>query len=401
MRWNAPLSEEHAALLLRRLDVHPGMSLGDGGEGVAAVAVDGGEPVAGGWSRSSRPGRIGGMRVGEARAVAVDWVRERARRDPGIRGAFFSGSTVGLPDEAVLPASSDVDVLLVRNDPGAKLGKFRHHGVLVEVSAVTWDELGGPADVLGSWVFAPCFRTDTVIVDPTGRLAAIRERVSAGYADPVWVRRRCVGVCRRLVAGLRRLDGAAPLHDQVLAWVFPTSVLALLPVVAGLWDPTVRRRYVRAREVLAGHGFADRYPELLATLDGGGVGPGRVREHLAGLAVTFDEAARVARTRFPFGADVTAAGRPVVVDGGAELIGAGAHREAMFWIVVTYARCHVILAADAPGRERALRPAFEAAVADLGVVSAAQRRRRADALLGSLPRWWAVADAIARRGVAG
>ncbi|MFU8853544.1 hypothetical protein ACNAW0_21525 [Micromonospora sp. SL1-18] len=341
------------------------------------------------------------MRVGQARAVAVDWVREQVRRDPGIRGAFFSGSTVGVSGDAVLPVWSDVDVLLVRDGPAGKLGKFRHRGVLLEVTALTWADLGSAEDVLGSWVFAPLLRTDTVIMDPTGRLAALRQRVAAGFADPVWVRRRCAGVCRRIEAGLRALGEGAPLHEQVTAWLFPTSVLALLPVVAALRDPTVRRRYVRAREVLTGYGFGDRYPELLASLDGGGVGPGRVREHLAGLAVTFDEAARVARTPFSFSADVTPAGRPVVVDGSAELIGVGAHREAMFWIVATFARCHAILAADAPGRERALRPAFEAAVADLGVGSVVDRRRRAEELLGSLPRWRVVADAVAGRAVAG
>ncbi|SBT41382.1 hypothetical protein [Micromonospora auratinigra] len=341
------------------------------------------------------------MRVGAARAVAVDWVRERARRDPSVQGAFFSGSTVGLPDEAVLPVSSDVDVLLVRDGPGVKLGKFRHRGVLLEVSEVSWADLGTPEDVLGSWVFAPMFRTDTVIVDPTGRLGAVRERVSACYADPVWVRRRCAGVLRRVESGLAGLVDAGPLHEQVLAWIFPTSVLALLPVVAAGWDPTVRRRYVRAREALTACGFGARYPQLLASLDGGGVGPGRVREHLAALAVTFDEAARVARTGFAFSADVTAVGRPVVVDGGAELVAAGAHREAMFWVVVTFARCHAILAVDAPERERVLRPAFEAAVADLGVGSAALRRGRSAAVLGSLPGWAAVADAVVSRGVAG
>ncbi|WP_446214888.1 hypothetical protein [Micromonospora sp. IBHARD004] len=341
------------------------------------------------------------MRVGEARAVAVDWVREHARRDPGVRGAFFSGSTVGLPDEAVLPVSSDVDVVVVRDEPAAKVGKFRRAGVLLEVTALTWDDLGSPEDVLGSWVFAPCFRTDTVVLDPTGRLAAVRDRVAAGFADPVWVRRRCAGVRRRVEDGLRVLDAAAPLHEQVLAWLFPTSVVALLPVVAGLRNPTVRRRYVLAGEVLAAHGLADRYPELLASLDGGGVGPERVRGQLAGLAATFDEAARVARTRFAFSADVSPAARAVVVDGGAELIAAGRHREAMFWIVVTYARCHAILAADAPEREVALRPAFEAAVADLGVLSAADRRRRADELLAALPGWWAVSGAVGGWDVAG
>ncbi|MGC1212326.1 MAG: hypothetical protein WA890_13790 [Micromonospora sp.] len=341
------------------------------------------------------------MRVGAARAVAVEWVREQVRRDPGVRGAFFSGSTVGLPDDAVLPASSDVDVLLVREEPGAKLGKFRHRGVLLEVTAVTWDDLGSPEQVLGSWVFAPCFRTDTVIVDPTGRLAAVRERVSAGFGDPVWVRRRCAGVRRRIEEGLRHLDDAAPLHEQVTAWLFPTSLTAVLPLVAAGWDPTVRRRYVRAREVLAAYGLVDRYPGLLELLDGGGVPAGRVREHLAGLARTFDVAASVARTRFFFSADITPAGRPVVVDGSAELIGAGAHREAMFWMVATYARCHAILAVDAPERVAELAPLFEAAVADLGVASAVQRRRRADAVLAFLPGWWSTAQRLMAGGGAG
>ncbi|WP_406044744.1 hypothetical protein OG799_09910 [Micromonospora sp. NBC_00898] len=341
------------------------------------------------------------MRVGAARAVAMEWVREHARREPGVRGAFFSGSTAGVPDDAVLPGSSDVDVVVVRDEPAAKVGKFRHRGVLLEVTALTWEDLGSPEDVLGSWVFAPCFRTDTVILDPTGRLAVVRERVAAGFADPEWVRRRCAGVRRRVAGGLRVLDASAPLHEQVTAWLFPTSVLALLPVVAALRDPTVRRRYVLAGEVLAAYGLGDRFPELLASLDGGGVGPDRVRAHLAGLAATFDEAARVRRTEFFFGADISPAARAVVVDGSAELIAAGRHREAMFWIVATYARCHAVLAADAPGREVALRPAFEAAVADLGVASAAQRRRRADEVVASLPEWWAVAAAVGGWDVAG
>ncbi|MET7806290.1 hypothetical protein [Micromonospora chersina] len=328
-------------------------------------------------------------------------MRDEMRRDPSVGGAFFSGSTVGLPDDAVLPSWSDVDVLLVRDGPAAKVGKFVHRGVLLEVSALTWAELGSPADVLGSWVFAPMFRRDVVIADPSGRLAAIRDRVAAGFADPVWVRRRCAGVRRRIEDGLARRDERASLAEQVLGWVFPTSLLAVWPAVAGLRDPTVRRRYVRAREVLAAHGFADRYEELLGSLDGGGVGPDRVREHLAGLAGTFNEAARVARTPFPFVADLSAAGRPVVLDGSAELVAAGAHREAMFWVVVTFARCHAVLAVDAPGRERVLRPAFEAAVADLGVLSVADRRRRAAELLGSLPRWQAVVDAVAECAVAG
>ncbi|MEV0726505.1 hypothetical protein AB0I37_27460 [Micromonospora purpureochromogenes] len=38
------------------------------------------------------------------RARAVDWVRGRRSADPGVRGAFFSGSAVGLPAAAEAPA---------------------------------------------------------------------------------------------------------------------------------------------------------------------------------------------------------------------------------------------------------------------------------------------------------
>ncbi|PTA44977.1 hypothetical protein [Micromonospora sp. RP3T] len=341
------------------------------------------------------------MRVDAARAVAVGWVRERMRADPSVEGALFSGSTVGLPGDAQLPVWSDVDVLLVRDSPGVKVGKFVHRGVLLEVSSVTWAEVGEPEDVLGSWVFAPMFRTDAVIADPSGRLAAVRRRVAVGFADPVWVRRRCAGVRRRIENGLRGLDAGAPLAEQVLAWVFPTSLVAVWPAVAGLVDPTVRRRFVRASEVLTRFGFGGRYPELLAAVDGGGVGAERVREHLVGLAVVFDEVARLPREGFAFGADLAVAGRPVVFEGGAALVAAGRHREAMFWVVVTYARCLAVLGVVAPERERVLRPGLVAVLADLQVVSAADRRRRADAVLASLPGWQSVVDAIVVRAVAG
>ncbi|WBB68707.1 hypothetical protein [Micromonospora sp. WMMD812] len=293
-----------------------------------------------------------------------------------------------------MPATSDVDVLVVREGPVRKVGKFRWGGVLLEVSELPWAEVADPEAVLGSYHLAGCFRADPVLADPTGRLAVVRERVGAGFADPEWVLRRCAQARRRVADGLRAWDPAAPLAQDVTGWLFPTGVTTHVLLVAGLRNPTVRRRYVAVREVLAEHGLPERYPELLGLLDGGGVSAGRVREHLAGLARTFDVAASVARTRFLFSADVTPVARPVVVDGSRELIEAGWHREAMFWIVATYARCHAILAADAPERGAALVPLFEAALADLGVASPADRRRRADEVLAYLPRLWSTARRI-------
>ncbi|MFJ4922952.1 hypothetical protein [Streptomyces sp. NPDC088725] len=62
--------------------------------------------------------------------------------------------------------------------------------------------------------------------------------------------------------------------------------------------------------------------------------------------------------------------RPIAIDGSRELIDGGLHREAVFWIVAAFARCHTVLAADAPDAHRAWEPEFLAAVADLGILSA-------------------------------
>jgi hypothetical protein len=52
------------------------------------------------------------VKVKIARAAAVKWVLEQASRETWFEGAYFSGSTVDLPENAELPESSDIDVVL-------------------------------------------------------------------------------------------------------------------------------------------------------------------------------------------------------------------------------------------------------------------------------------------------
>jgi hypothetical protein len=83
------------------------------------------------------------------------------------------------------------------------------------------------------------------------------------------------------------------------------------------------------------------------------------------------------------------------MDGSRELIRAGHHREAVFWIVATFARCHKILAVDAPrDAQRALAPAFDALLADLGITSTDDLLTRARSVLDFLPALWAPVEAI-------
>jgi hypothetical protein len=338
--------------------------------------------------------------VGRARAEAAGWVAEHAGEQPGYRGAFFTGSTVGLPAGAELSAASDVDVAVVTADgqPPVKPGKFRRNGVLVEVGYQPWAELGSPEAVLGSYHLAGSFRRDTVIDDPTGRLRMLHGEVAARFAEPSWVRRRCQDARHRVENGLASIDPAAPFHQQVTSWLFPTAVTTHVLLVAGLRNPTVRLRYARVRELLADVGQSAVYPELLDLLGGRDLPAARVQRQLDALAVTFDATAGIARTPFFFSGDISAGARSVAIDGSQELIDSGLHREAVFWILATFARCHTILAVDSPGLGDELAPALRSAVADLGITGTDDFRPRADRVRAFLPRLWLTAEAMIAEG---
>lgn len=321
---------------------------------------------------------------------------EHARHHPGYQGAYLAGSTTWLPDDAALAPASDVDVVVVVSwhKPPLKLGKFCHLGALLEVRYLSWAEIPSADEVLADYHMAYHVRVDTIIDDPTGHLRPLQAQVSRGFAERAWVRRRCEGARRRIEYGMETLDTSAPFHDLVMAWAFPTSVTAHVVLVAALRNPTVRRRYVAAREVLSEYGHAELHPELLDLLGCAHLTRDRVRHHLTELTRTFDATAPVSRTPFFFSTDITPAARPIAIGGSQELIDQGSHREAYFWIVATFARCHKILAADAPDLGTSLFPAFEAAVADLGITRADDFPRRADSVIRFLPRLWRTTEAI-------
>jgi hypothetical protein len=331
------------------------------------------------------------MQVGQARAAAAAWVAEHAHTD-GFRGAYISGSTIGLPDTAELSPYSDLDltVLTAQADPPPSPGKLRYQGTLLEVSVKPWAGLASAEAVLASYHLAGSFRTDSVIADPTGRLRGIQSVVAREFARRPWVRRRYEDALALIGSRLTAL-AASPLDEppsaeQFTTWLFAAGVTAHVPLVAALRNPTVRLRYQAARDVLVAAGRDELYGELLGLLGCAELDAARVRRHLREMAATFDATVPVTRTRFFFSGDLSVLARPVAVDGSADLIERGLHREAVFWIAATFARCHMVLAVDAPRLHRARLPAFRALLADLGVVSGPDLLRRGQEVGLFLPR---------------
>jgi hypothetical protein len=337
------------------------------------------------------------MTVQRAREAAWQWVIENAPEAPGFRGAFFHGSTNWLPDDASLPATSDVDVMVVLADPEppVKPGKFIYGGVLLEVSYLSLDQLPSPDHVLGQSHLAGSFAAPSVILDPSGHLTRLQEAVSREYATRRWVRKRCEHARDKVLNNLQGLSESAPFHDQVMPWLFAAGVTAHVLLVAGLKNPTVRRRYVAARELLLEYGHAGFHDALLETLGCARMSRARVEQHVTALADVFDAAKAVVRAPFFFASDISEIARPIAIDGSLELIERGLHREALFWVVATYSRCLKVLDQDAPAamRER-FDPGYRTLLGDLGIASFADLGQRADQVRRFLPRVWDVAEAI-------
>ena len=335
--------------------------------------------------------------VREAREVAARWVVGQAAGTPGFAGAYFSGSSIWLPDDAELPVGSDVDVMVVTDGVEAppKLGKFRHEGVLIEVTYLSWEQIRSAEHILASYHLAGSFRTDTLIADPTGRLTELQKATARDYAKLPWVRRRCLDAERRIVAGIGSLDPSAAPYEQVTGWLFPAGVTTHVLLSAGLRNPTVRLRYLAVRELLVEYGMPEVQEELLGLLGCANLTRAEVERWLGAMTEVFDATVPLVRTPFFFASDITAEARPIAVDGSRHLVERGRHREAVFWIVATYARCLKILAHDAsPATYARFVPAFEELTAGLGLTDL---QRRAQEVMDFLPRLGEITEAILAR----
>jgi hypothetical protein len=340
------------------------------------------------------------VKIREAKIIARDWVFEHMASEPGFSGAWFAGSMNALPDDAEPPPTSDLDVMgvLATPNPPVKPGKFHLDGVLVEISYLSLDEVRTPEQVLGHYHLAGSVCTGEIIVDATGHLATLQESVKARFAERAWVEHRSAQARDTVLARIEAVSEDQPFEAQVMSWLFAAGGVPHILLVAGLRNPTVRKRYVAARELLLECGEESLYRQMLALLDPLGMTAEWATHHLAAVEDAFDAAASVVATPYPFASDLSGAARPLSIEGSWELIGNGDHREAIFWIVATFARCQMVLHADAPGAlAHRWDAAFRELVAGLGINSFGDLQQRGGEIRAFLPKVWGVAEEMMER----
>ena len=334
------------------------------------------------------------MNVKKAKQIATEWISQVSTELPTFHSAYLAGSIVYREDHSKLPKSSDLDVLIILNqaDIPMKPGKIVYQGVLLDVTYLPWAQFQNSERILGSYHLANSLKSKMILSDPTGELQKIQAKVADLFPKRMWVEARCEDALERITNNLDSHSNKTQWADQVMAWLFAAGVMTHVLLVADLQNPTVRLRYLNVKKLLRTYDLDHVYEELLDFLGCRELSSDRISSHLNQLETTFDAAVSIAKTPLFFSSDITKEARSIAIDGSCELIKAGSHREAVFWMVATYARCHQIFALDAP--KLLHMPGFNSLLADLGITSTDDLDKRVAEIREYLPNLKKYAEAI-------
>lgn len=290
------------------------------------------------------------MKVREAIALGRKWVEEAGPAIPGFAGAYLAGSLNDMDKDAPFDSFRDVDVYVVVEDPALfPQKKFTYEGVLLESVPMSLAEHRSSEATLSA-VHAGSVASCEILADPTGLLHELRKTVAAEYAEPRWVAARCEGQKQQL-AYLFTQVAAAP--EPLFLLGFVVLYLGNIITLASVRTPTVRRLLALTREVLEARGRLDLQEELLGVMGSARMDRDEVVSHLENCVAAFDRAVEVTATPFYTSWNLHAGTRPYLVEGAREMIDAGEHREAMFFIAMMHTIANMAIQIDAPEQEKA------------------------------------------------
>ena len=337
------------------------------------------------------------MLVREVKALAGEWVSENASQLPGFMGGFFRGYLTEAHDDTEFPISSDLDLTLVFEDalPENLLKEVHYDGVIIGGGFWPVTRLQPLERVLSDYRIGYSFRLPHVLPGASDKLCEMAAAVSRNFPKRHWVMKRTEDAranCLKYVNFVSEFDSE---FDKVLVWLWAAGITTHIILAAALRNPTIRKRYLAAREVLSQYGHLDFY-EFLLTLQGSHhFDSVTTQTHFHNAIEVFDVACEVCHKPFPYSSEIKMASRPKLINGTQELITKRFHRESVFWIVATYARC--LRAFEHIGASSYLdrfRPGFEHILGDLGIKSLSDLGPRTEQVKASIPRAMAIAQLI-------
>lgn len=309
--------------------------------------------------------------LSDALATAANWLQTT---EIECIGAFIGGSAATSDPAMPYSPTSDIDCYLVvmGEPPATKIGKIVIEGVLLDISWISWHQIeAAPTDaVIGSLL-----NLGIVVDDAEDRLQRAQRDIRKTFAHPTAVTLRLEDMKGRIRGGLKADSSDRSNPEQVMNWLFPATLTTHLPLVQHCVPLTVRKRFVAAKRVMS----TEAYEELLALYGFADVEQDQAQRWLDLTADILAENADLAQASSRFWASDLLAPE-IAIGGSQELINAGLHREALYWIIATSARC-LTLRADAEVGASSFEAEFNHMLAELRLLTHAERSIRSDHIL--------------------
>ena len=295
------------------------------------------------------------MNVGQVIEEVKAWVTQEGSKTPGFCGAYLTGSLNAMSSEEPFPAYRDVDLHIVLQEGGksseANL-EVSYHGLILECGFKGLDEYASPDVVLANPHIAPHLAVNSLLADPTGQLTILQQEVAQAFAQRPWVTARCTYEKNRVLGHLEQLRQVTTPFNATLQLYWTANFLAGLIAVASLKTPTHRKALILLKELLQQQGRPDLHEKLLDLLGYRYLRMDQVGLYLHACAAAFDRAIQVKKTPSAWDIKLHPHIRPYAIEGAQEMIDAGYHREAMFWIEVFLAISMAAIHNDAPETDK-------------------------------------------------
>lgn len=312
------------------------------------------------------------LTMGDALTIASNWISNS--KLPMMAG-FIGGSAAQANAEAPYDPASDIDCyLVVEGDPPAgKIGKISVDGVLLDVSWISWSQL---ERATSDAVLASLLHFGLIVRDH-GYLHARQQKISSTFHDPELIELRLENMRAKIRSGLGVDSSHLSAPEQVMNWLFPATLSTHIPLIRACVPLTVRKRFAAAKMVMTPHA----YEELLSLYGFDTVTTERAQSWLDDTARLLDATTNLAEASKRFWAsDITADAREIAIDGSQKLIDAGLHRESLYWIIATAARC-LTVRADAGVDSEEFAVSFGEMLTTLGIRSMEDRKSRSERIL--------------------
>ncbi len=329
------------------------------------------------------------MKVGEAREIGREWVREHLHEMPELWGVMFNGSTVWMPEDAELGPYSDVDIAHIQkndSDKGMRVRKIPYQGVVLETGTCSGSFLETPEAALTDFLVSISLLGPSIIYDPLGKLAEVQKVVVESYAKPEWAWRRCQKLATEIrTTHIPWLTSPEHPEDRVIALAWVVAEPQFIPLIACVKPLTTRKIGVLFTEMMSTLGRQDLGELRFELLGSARMSKSEVEALLSEATPAYDRAVAVWRTPTLCDNDLWSVARTHVIGGARDMIDRGYHREAIFWISYLYWLAHSALRTDAREEYEAVyRKPYERFTESIGIGSAKaveEKARLAERLL--------------------